>query len=407
MLHSRSASHLKDHASSLFPSASEEQLDGFLHIKYEMLDTSPISHFILRPYWRVVSSRMPNFPPGILIFSGLSIIILNVVILTFCDPAFDSHTVPVGIWLLCGVFHWVSLTCAGVDAAGRLTRREDLSQSAYLSMEYIDQAMDSVSIPIKIICLFHLTGVNANKTGLFSHHTAFLFFLCILGLSLCRQWRNYNTGIFRSSALFDGLDVGLCVGFFLKALTAIYSGYAPGDLPEWMHTILATMILGLMVYIIRTTFRLAGDISLSDIVTNRTPVIPFIVISAVQYFWLSPDYPAVFPYICWSTTVVYSHIVSRWILNQMSDKPETQWNVMGVLVLLTGILHMCGYIPPDLRVRCAAAVCIVCTVWQTIYGICILNALLYRVLLAIFEAFFRHAATWMVSLFGKTTKSAK
>lgn len=202
------------HIQSLVPSASEDQLDGFLRSNYTFSDHSVISRHIFRPYWKYISSRSPNFPPTFLLSFSLVFTLASILILSYNDPDFTGTSIPRSIWFVCLLCHLGTLTCSGVDAAGRLGRRED-SHSVYSSVEYLDRALEGCCLCFKTMCIFHISGLGE---GRLDYLYAYVVLVCVLGCFLCQQWEGSATGNCRTSAFIDALELGLLTAFVFKTL---------------------------------------------------------------------------------------------------------------------------------------------------------------------------------------------
>ena len=120
---------------------SPEQLAGFDKYKYSAADTSPLSLYVMHPFWNTVVQVLPTWlAPDPISFSGLLLVVFNFLLMAYSDPDFYASApghkhVPDWVWIVVGILNSMACTLDGVD--GNQTRRT--SSSTALG-ELFDQA---------------------------------------------------------------------------------------------------------------------------------------------------------------------------------------------------------------------------------------------------------------------------
>ena len=103
---------------------STQTLRGFDSYKYRALDTSPLSIYVMHPFWdRVVTLAPPWLAPNTLTFLGFILAASNFLITCYYDWYFYASSpthpevAPISkwVWLVMLVFHFGSHTLDGID----------------------------------------------------------------------------------------------------------------------------------------------------------------------------------------------------------------------------------------------------------------------------------------------------
>ncbi|MPC12589.1 Ethanolaminephosphotransferase 1 [Portunus trituberculatus] len=98
-----------------------EQLLGFENYKYSAQDTSPLSNYVMHPFWNTVVKICPRWiAPNVLTFIGFLFTVANFVLLTIYDysyyasskePPGDKYPpIPSWVWLVCAFNHFMAHT---------------------------------------------------------------------------------------------------------------------------------------------------------------------------------------------------------------------------------------------------------------------------------------------------------
>ncbi|VDK36593.1 unnamed protein product [Taenia asiatica] len=94
------------------PMFSEIMIDGVRKHKYSCVDTSPLSNYVLHPFWNYIVQYCPTWiAPNMLTIVGFGLTVLNFLMLTFYDWDFKSPCdTPRIIWLLSALLIFVAHT---------------------------------------------------------------------------------------------------------------------------------------------------------------------------------------------------------------------------------------------------------------------------------------------------------
>ncbi|VDM15648.1 unnamed protein product [Hydatigera taeniaeformis] len=136
------------------PLFSEAMIDGVRTHKYSCVDTSPLSNYILHPFWNYIVQYCPKWvAPNTLTVLGFGLTVLNFSMLTFYDWDFRSpYDTPRFIWLLSALLIFVSHTLDGID--GKQARRLGLSTPLGELMDHCCDAWTAAFYPPILFSLF-------------------------------------------------------------------------------------------------------------------------------------------------------------------------------------------------------------------------------------------------------------
>ncbi|KAH7973986.1 hypothetical protein HPB49_008269 [Dermacentor silvarum] len=175
---------------------SEEELKGFENYEYTCKDTSPLSNYVMHPFWDQAVKLVPRgVAPNVLTLSGFVLTLVNVGLLSYYDFAFfassDLHPeappVPPWVWLVCAVNQFLAHTLDGID--GKHARRT--GSSGPLG-ELFDHGLDSWATLFMPVCLYSVFG----RAEMSCNTWRFLLVLCNIHFCfILSHWEKYNTGI--------------------------------------------------------------------------------------------------------------------------------------------------------------------------------------------------------------------
>ena len=108
------------------------QLEGFDRYKYACRDTSPLSNYVMHPFWNKAVLLCPHWvAPNLLTLVGFICCVLHYLLPAIYDYDFTAslinsdHPIPNWVWLLVGVLLFASHTLDGID--GKQARRTGTS----------------------------------------------------------------------------------------------------------------------------------------------------------------------------------------------------------------------------------------------------------------------------------------
>lgn len=200
---------------------SEEELKGFENYEYTCKDTSPLSNYVMHPFWDQAVKLVPRgVAPNVLTMSGFVLTLVNVGLLSYYDWVFyassDLHPeappVPPWVWLVCAVNQFLAHTLDGID--GKHARRT--GSSGPLG-ELFDHGLDSWATLFMPVCLYSVFG----QAEMSCNTWRFLLVLCNIHFCfILSHWEKYNTGILYLPWGYD-ISQMILLGSFI--LTYLYS----------------------------------------------------------------------------------------------------------------------------------------------------------------------------------------
>jgi ethanolaminephosphotransferase len=187
------------------PYLTDEILKGFDNYKYSARDTSPLSIYIMHPFWNFLVEYFPRWvAPNLMTFVGFLLTTLNFVVLSYYDWDFFAQThdeprIPQWVWLMAAINIFLAYTLDGID--GKQARRINLSGPLG---EFFDHALDSYTASLIPVCLYSVFGRGANFSA-----EPMRFYFVILNVTInfhISHWEKYNTGVLY---LPWGYDLGM------------------------------------------------------------------------------------------------------------------------------------------------------------------------------------------------------
>lgn len=141
-----------------------EQLVGFENYKYSAQDTSPLSQYVMHPFWNAVVKIFPRWvAPNVLTFVGFLFTVANVILLGIFDYSYYASSdespgdkyppIPDWVWIACAFNHFMAHTLDGID--GKQARRTGTSGPLG---ELFDHGLDSWTTSFIPLCLWSVFG---------------------------------------------------------------------------------------------------------------------------------------------------------------------------------------------------------------------------------------------------------
>ncbi|KAM7532715.1 hypothetical protein Aperf_G00000130338 [Anoplocephala perfoliata] len=321
---------------------TEAMKDGVRRHKYACIDTSPLSKYVMHPFWNYVVQFCPKWvAPNTLTVLGFGLTVLNFFILTAYDWDLKSpYGTPRLIWLLSALLVFVSHTLDGID--GKQARRLGLSSPLG---ELMDHCCDAWTAAFFAPILFSLFSGQLKSSILFSCEWYLIF--CFL----LAHWEKSITGVLY---LPWSYDIGQLTSVVLFLVTFVASPSiwlrpfpfvhlnGPELIPYVAHG--AFWFLSIPVSIFNITAACIRDRSkiptLDDLVR---PLFGTIFVFLVSWFWMvrSPTHiieqsPRLF-LLCGGTLA--ANITSRVILADVTKTKAPMWcDLMGIYSLMVFVL---------------------------------------------------------------------
>jgi len=181
--------------------------------KYSAIDKSPISNYVLKPYWNWAVTLFPLWmAPNLITLCGLSFILFNVlsVIIWIPDlvgpgPRWLYWSFPLGLWLYS--------TFDNVD--GKQARRTGTSSPLG---ELFDHGCDALNCPLGALVFIAAIGLGHS-------YSSAVLYLCLMIPFFFSTWEEYHTGV-----LYLGYCNGPTEGIIIACILQLTSAIAG---PEW------------------------------------------------------------------------------------------------------------------------------------------------------------------------------
>ncbi|RKU44625.1 hypothetical protein DL546_007175 [Coniochaeta pulveracea] len=279
---------------------SDEALSHLKTYKYSSVDKSPVSEYILKPWWNFCVELLPLWlAPNMVTLIGFGFILINVVFLVLYMPDLVG---PGPTWLYfsfaAGLFMYQTMD--NID--GKQARRTGTSSGLG---ELFDHGIDSLNCTLASLLETAAMGLGTSKSGVFTALVPCLpmFF---------STWETYHT-----HTLYLGVVNGPTEGILFACMIMVLSGiYGPGIWTEPLVNHLGE----------NWTFGYAahmGTTSIRDLwivfVTASLLVghIPFCVINVVKAR-RSRDQPVLPVFLEWTPMAVFTISIGAWLYSPYS-----------------------------------------------------------------------------------------
>ncbi|XP_023343041.1 ethanolaminephosphotransferase 1 isoform X2 [Eurytemora carolleeae] len=204
-------------------------LSGFETYKYSCKDTSPLSQYVMHPFWNQVVKLCPAWvAPNLLTLVGFICCVGHFLLLTIYDYDFTAGTAPPDIsglkdvpggteipgyiWISVAILLFLSHTLDGID--GKQARRTGSSTPLG---ELFDHGLDSWATIFITGSLYSVFGRDLDLYSI----TPFRMFCIMWNVYFCfliSHWEKYNTGVLY---LPWGYDLSMLISFLLYIASAI------------------------------------------------------------------------------------------------------------------------------------------------------------------------------------------
>uniref|UniRef100_A0A1I8PWB6 Ethanolaminephosphotransferase 1 n=1 Tax=Stomoxys calcitrans TaxID=35570 RepID=A0A1I8PWB6_STOCA len=174
----------------------KEHLNGFDNYKYSARDTSPLSVYVMHPFWNWIVKFFPRWlAPNVMTFLGFLCTALNFCLLSYYDWNFyassdleGSTPIPSWVWLCTAVNIFLAYTLDGID--GKQARRIGLSGPLG---ELFDHGLDSYTAVLIPTCLYSIFG----RSPIYSVAPIRMYYVCwmVFFNFYVSHWEKYNTGV--------------------------------------------------------------------------------------------------------------------------------------------------------------------------------------------------------------------
>jgi len=374
----------------------KEVLDGFDTYKYSSKDTSPLSNYVMHPFWNQVVKLCPRWvAPNLLTFVGFLCCVGHFGLLAVYDYDFRSATappeisnipnttagvpVPGVIWLCVALLLFLSHTLDGID--GKQARRTGSSNPLG---ELFDHGLDSWATIFITGAIYSVFGRNDDGFSV-PVFRMFCLFWNVYFCFLISHWEKYNTGILY---LPWGYDFSMLSSFCLYLITAVGGqgmwkfllpgGISLGPLLEAsMYVGNVGLSLPVALYNIRQSYR-EGTGKNRTLVECVRPLVSTAVAMFLSFLWvthspnniLEKDPRMVF----YLTGTVFANICCKLIIAQMSNTRCELLSFILAPLLLSVLFVLCvPSLSPVSEMRVLYGLSIFVTLAHIHYGTCVVQ----------------------------------
>ncbi|KAK3693737.1 hypothetical protein B0T22DRAFT_48776 [Podospora appendiculata] len=284
--------------------------DALIHLKsyqYSAVDKSPISNYILRPYWNAFVHLLPLWlAPNMVTLLGFFFILANVGLLVVYMPDLAG---PGPSWLYYSFAFGLFMYQTMDNIDGKQARRTGTSSGLG---ELFDHGIDSLNCTLASLLETAAMGLGTSKSGVFTA-------LCPCLPMFFSTWETYHT-----HTLYLGVINGPTEGILIACAVMVISGYyGPGVWTEPMVDIFGDRLALLNGLGLGPAIGLLGDLTLRDIWVMLISFsllfthIPFCIYNVVKARW-ARNLPVAPVFLEWTPMLVFTLSIGAWLYSPHS-----------------------------------------------------------------------------------------
>ncbi|XP_013191731.2 ethanolaminephosphotransferase 1 [Amyelois transitella] len=321
---------------------TREHLEGFDNYKYMAIDTSPLSVYVMHPFWNKVVELVPRWvAPNVLTFAGFLLTVLDFLLLSYYDYDYTAASSPIhnvtvseaslngheeriprALWLALAVFLFLAYTLDGID--GKQARR---TQTSGPLGELFDHGLDSYSVFFIPACLYSIFGRLDYSIPPIRMYYVMWNLLLNFYIS---HWEKYNTGVLFLPWGYD-FSMWASIMFFICTYINgtvfykryIFAGYTLANAFEIL--IYATGVftnLPVAIYNIYKSYKLRTG-KMRSLSEALRPLWSFVSVLVVCSIWVHKS-PSLLTYdlrvLFLLIGTIFSNVACRLIVSQMSGQ---------------------------------------------------------------------------------------
>ncbi|KAL2255897.1 hypothetical protein VTK26DRAFT_2512 [Humicola hyalothermophila] len=284
--------------------------DALIHLKsykYSAVDKSPVSHYILRPYWNAFVELLPIWlAPNMVTLLGFMCILFNVGLLVVMMPDLEGPAPP---WVYYSFAFGLFMYQTFDNVDGKQARRTGTSSGLG---ELFDHGIDSLNCTLASLLETAALGLGTSRSGVFTA-------LCPTLPMFFSTWETYHT-----HTLYLGFINGPTEGLLLACAFMILSGYyGPGI---WTEPLVELLGGGdsLLLRVLGLTHQHIGNLSIRDlwvtfiILSLLFTHIPFCIYHVVKAR-RSRGQPVAPVFLEWTPMAVFTFCTFTWLYSPYSS----------------------------------------------------------------------------------------
>ncbi|KIV89528.1 hypothetical protein PV10_06921 [Exophiala mesophila] len=324
---------------------SDAAMANLKQYKYQSVDKSYVSNYILRHYWNGAVKLLPMWlAPNMVTLLGFFCILVNLLLLQIYMPDLVGPG-PSWLYYSFALGLWLYSTMDNID--GKQARRTGTSSGLG---ELFDHGIDSLNCTLASMCETAAMGLGPSKTGAFTAiiPTLPMFF---------STWETYHT-----HTLYLGAFNGPTEGLMLACTAMIISGYYGPQVweykvakvvgyEEWLDDIRFRDLWVPIILIAFFTAHLPACVYHVAKVRrqNNLPLapvflewIPMIIFTGSCVAWIGSPYSSILPenhllIFCITTSFVFGRLTTKIILHHLTKQPFPYWTI-SMLPLVGGAI---------------------------------------------------------------------
>ncbi|XP_012273666.1 ethanolaminephosphotransferase 1 [Orussus abietinus] len=361
---------------------TQEHLTGFENYKYSSLDTSPLSIYVMHPFWNKVVQYCPKWvAPNLLTFLGFLFTVVNFLMFASYDRYFyassDDHPeyppIPRWVFALAAFFIFMAYTLDGID--GKQARR---TQTSGPLGELFDHGLDSWTAMLITVCMYSVFGRTDHSVSPLRMY--FILWNVFVNFYLS-HWEKYNTGVL---FLPWGYDASMLATILVFVLTSI------GGHEAWKFELPGGISAGIMFEMLLYVSAIVSNLPVvlwniyksyrDKTGKNRTlpeavrPLVPLLVLFTIATVWVTHSPNNVLEkdprIIYFAIGTVFSNICCRLIVSQMSN---TRCEILPWILLLVAGAAVFSVILPSYNVKTMYFVSALALAAHVHYGTCVVR----------------------------------
>ncbi|XP_014230507.1 ethanolaminephosphotransferase 1-like [Trichogramma pretiosum] len=361
---------------------SQEHLAGFEHYKYSCLDTSPLSIYVMHPFWNRVVEYCPKWvAPNLLTFSGFLFTVLNFAMFTYYDYYFFASSddmpqyalIPRAAFALAAFNIFMAYTLDGID--GKQARR---TQTSSPLGELFDHGLDSWTTMLITSCMYSVFGRTEHSVSPIRMY--FILWNVFINFYLS-HWEKYNTGVLFLPWGYDLSMVATVVVFFFTSIGGHSSwkfdlpgGYSAGSLFELL--IYVSALVSNVPVVLWNIYKSYRDKTgkMKTFPEAIRPLIPLALLFVIATPWVvySPSKiierdPRI---IYMAVGTIFSNICCRLIVSQMSN---TRCEIVPWILFPAAGAAIMAWAVPNLDLILMYLLAAVALVSHVHYGTCVVR----------------------------------
>ncbi|KAH6853372.1 CDP-alcohol phosphatidyltransferase-domain-containing protein [Chaetomium sp. MPI-CAGE-AT-0009] len=297
--------------------------DALIHLKsykYSAVDKSPISHYILRPYWNAFVELLPLWlAPNMVTLLGFMCILFNVGLLVVMMPDLEGPAPP---WVYYSFAFGLFMYQTFDNVDGKQARRTGTSSGLG---ELFDHGIDSLNCTLASLLETAAMGLGTSKSGVFTA-------LCPCLPMFFSTWETYHT-----HTLYLGVINGPTEGLLLACLFMVLSGYyGPAIWTEPLTTLLGPRIS--VLNSLGVSDEVLDQLSIRDLWVTVIVVsllfthIPFCIHHVVKAR-RAKGLPVAPVFLEWTPMAVYTLSIGAWLYSPYSTLRSENHLVMFCIIM--------------------------------------------------------------------------